>query len=161
MNEILRLTLVTLLLTIPLAAAFLVVGAFFPSPVTRTRKIIGVTPGRAFWLGLVNFLFFGVIAFVLLSIAEGAGGFFKAVLTLPALLILALLIILLGLGLTAAVQHLAGQLFPDLAAWKRDLWAAVLLCFACALPFIGWFLLFPYLGLVGVGAAILGFFQKN
>ena len=68
MNEILRLTLVTLVLTIPLAAAFLVTGAFFPGPVARTRKVIHLTPGRAFGLGLVNFLFFGVIAFVLIYI---------------------------------------------------------------------------------------------
>ncbi len=161
MNEMLRLTLATLLLTIPLTALFLVLGALFPERLSRTRSALQGAPGRSFALGLVNALFFGLIAFVLLSLSEGLNGFGKAVLTLPALVILGLLGILLGLGLTAAVQHLAGRLFPDLAEWQGRLWSAVLLCLACGLPFAGWFLLLPYIGLAGIGAAILGFFQKG
>ena len=110
---------------------------------------------------LINFLFFGVIALVLLSVAENAGGFVKGILTIPALLILAFLSVLLSLGLTSMVNVLGERLFSDLPTWKRNIWSTVILCFACALPFVGWFLLLPYVGFVGIGASILGFFQRN
>lgn len=161
MTEIFRLTLIILLLTVSLAAFFLVIGALFPDRVSKTQGIIQLTPGRSFGLGMVNFLFFGLIAMVMLSLAENAGAFVKGILTIPALLILAFLSALLSVGLTAAVQHLAERLFPDMIQWKRSLWSAVILCFACALPFIGWFLLLPYIGFTSIGATILGFFQKS
>jgi hypothetical protein len=31
----------------------------------------------------------------------------------------------------------------------------------CALPLAGWFLILPYAGLMGIGAFILGFFQRE
>jgi hypothetical protein len=37
----------------------------------------------------------------------------------------------------------------------------VILCIACALPFVGWFLLLPFVAFTGIGATILGFFQKS
>jgi hypothetical protein len=37
----------------------------------------------------------------------------------------------------------------------------LILSLACGLPFVGWFLLLPYILIIGVGAAILGFFQKS
>ena len=161
MTDILRIFFIVILLTITLAAYFLVIGVLFTSRVTKTQSIINQTPGRAFGLGFVNFFFFGLIAFVMLSLAENAGSFVKGVLTIPALLILAFLSVLLSLGLTGMVNVLGERLFPDMASAKRNIWSAVILCFACALPFVGWFLLLPYVGFVGIGASILGFFQRN
>ncbi len=161
MIDILRIFFIVILLTITLAAYFLVIGALFTSRVTKTQSIINQTSGRAFGLGFVNFFFFGLIAFVMLSLAENAGSFVKGVLTIPALLILAFLSVLLSLGLTGMVHVLGERLFSDLPSWKRNIWSTVILCFACALPFIGWFLLLPYVGFVGIGASILGFFQRN
>ena len=161
MDDILRISLITLLLTFTLAAYFLVIGVLFNDRVTKTRNAIRQMPARAFWLGLVNLLFFGVIAFVLLSVAENAGAFVKGILTIPALVILAIITGLLSSGLTGMVGQLGEKLFPDLSVWKQIFWAAVVLCVACALPFVGWFLLLPYVCFVGIGATILGFFQRN
>ena len=161
MNDLLRTLFIVILLTITLAAYFLVIGALFTNRVTKTQNIINQTSGRAFGLGLVNFFFFGLIAFVMLSLAENAGSFVKAVLTLPALVILAFLTVLLSLGLTGMVNVLGERLFSDMSLWKRNIWSAVILCFACALPFVGWFLLLPYISFVGIGASILGFFQRS
>lgn len=161
MTDILRIFFIVILLTITLAAYFLVIGALFANRVTKTQNIINQTSGRAFGLGLVNFLFFGLIAFVMLSLAENAGSFVKGVLTIPALVILAFLAVLLSLGLTGMVNVLGERLFSDMPSPKRNIWSAVILCFACALPFVGWFLLLPYVGFVSIGAAILGFFQRS
>ena len=161
MNDILRLLLIIILLTISLAAYFLVIGTLFTSRVDKTQRVINQMPGRAFGVGLVNFLFFGVIAVTLFAIAENAGGFIKGVLTTPALLITILLTALLSVGLIGMVNIFSEKFFPDMNGWKRVFWGTVILCFACALPFAGWFLLFPYVGFVGIGAAILGFFQRG
>lgn len=81
--------------------------------------------------------------------------------TIPALVILAFLTVLLSIGLTGMVNVLGERIFPDIILWKRNIWSAVILCFACALPFVGWFLLLPYVGLVGVGASILGILSEK
>jgi len=161
MNDVLRLLLIVTLLTISLAAYFLVIGTLFTSRVDKTQRVINQMPGRAFGVGLVNVLFFGVIAIVLSSVAENAGGFVKGVLTIPALLIIALLTMLLSIGLTGMVNIFSTRIFTDMVPWKRNIWGSAILCFACALPFVGWFLLFPYISFVGVGAVILGFFQRE
>ncbi len=161
MTDILRIFFIVIMLTITLAAYFLVIGALFTSRVTKTQSIINQTSGRAFGLGLVNFLFFGVVAMLLFSVAENTGAFVKGMLTIPALLILAFLAVLLSLGLTGMVNSLGERLFPDVISWKRNIWSAVILCIACALPIVGWFLLLPYISFVGIGASILGFFQKS
>jgi hypothetical protein len=161
MTDIFRLFFIIILLTIALAAYFLVVGALFANRTTRTQHMITSMPGRSFGVGLVNFLFFGVIALVLFSLAGNAGKFVKVVLITPASLITALLIIMLSFGLTGMVNLLGERILPEVASWKRTAFGTMILSFACALPFVGWFLLFPYVGFVGIGAFILGLFQRD
>ena len=161
MSDIVRLFLIILLLLAGFAAYFLVLNALFAPRVTKTRSIAQSMPGRSFGIGLVNFLFFAVIALVLLSIAENTGPFVRGVLTIPAIIILALLAIALSLGLAGMSTMIGERVFPELPLWKQSLWGAVCLSLACALPFIGWFLLFPYVGFVSIGSVILGFLQKT
>ena len=161
MSDIVRLFLIILLLLAGFAAYFLVLNALFAPRVTKTRSIAQSMPGRSFGIGLVNFLFFAVIALVLLSIAENAAPFLRGVLTIPAIIILALLAIALSLGLAGMSTMIGERVFPELPLWKQSLWGTVCLSLACALPFIGWFLLFPYVGFVSIGSVILGFLQKT
>ena len=161
MSDIVRLFLIILLLLAGFAAYFLVLNALFAPRVTKTRSIAQSMPGRSFGIGLVNFLFFAVIALVLLSIAENAAPFLRGVLTIPAIIILALLAIALSLGLAGMSTMIGERVFPELPLWKQSLWGAVCLSLACALPFVGWFLLFPYVGFVSIGSVILGFLQKT
>jgi hypothetical protein len=160
MSDIVRLFLILLLLIAGLISYFLVVNALFTSRVARARSLAQSMPGRSFGIGLVNFLFFAVIALVLFSIAENAGPFIKGVLTIPAMIILALLAVALSLGLAGMSNLIGERIFPDLPVWKQTLWGTLCLSLACALPFVGWFLLLPYVGFVGIGAVILGFLQR-
>jgi len=161
MSDIVRLILIIILLTIGLAAYFLVAGALFPQRIGKTKSVIQSMPARSFGIGLVNFFFFAVIAMVLLSVAENTGPVIKSILTIPGVIILAFLAVLVSLGLAGVSNFIGERLFPDLSAWKQTLWGTVCLSLACALPFVGWFLLFPYTGFVGIGAVILGFFQRD
>ena len=161
MSDILRLFFIIILLTIGLAAYFLVIGALFANRVAKAQRVINQMPGRAIGVGLVNFLFFGVIAMTLFSVAENTSGAIKVILTIPALLITALLIVLLSFGLAGMVNVVGERILPEHSSLKRSVWGPVLLTFACALPFVGWFLLFPYSALLGFGAVILSFFQRD
>jgi hypothetical protein len=161
MSDIVRLVLVIALLTIGLAAYFLVVNALFPQRIMKTKSLIQSMPARSFGIGLINFVFFAVIALVLLAVAENTGPFVKGILTIPALIILAFLAIVLSFGLAGTANLVGERLFPDFSVWKQTLWGTVCLFLACALPFAGWFLLLPYAGFVGIGAVILGFFRPN
>jgi hypothetical protein len=161
MTDIVRLFLIILLLLAGFAAYFLVLNALFASRVTKTRSIAQSMPGRSFGVGLVNFLFFAVIALVLLSIAENTGPVVRGVLTVSAIIILAFLATALSLGLSGMSGVVGERIFPELPLWKQTLWGTVCLSFACALPFVGWFLLLPYVGFVGIGAVLLGFLQSR
>jgi hypothetical protein len=161
MSDIVRLVLVIVLLTIGLVAYFLVVNALFPQRVAKTKSLIQSMPARSFGIGFINFVFFAVIALVLLSVAENTGLFIRGILTILALVILAFLAIVLSLGLGGMANLIGERLFPNFSVWKQTLWGTVCLSLACALPFVGWFLLLPYTGFIGIGAVILGFFQKG
>ena len=161
MSDIVRLLFIILLLLVGLSAYFLVVNAIFTQRVAKTKSVAQSMPVRSFGVGFVNFVFFAVIAMVLLSVAENTGAFIKGVLTIPAVIILAFLAIVLSFGLVGVSNLIGERIFPDHPAWKQLLWGTVCLSLACALPFVGWFLLLPYVGFMGVGAVILGFFQRK
>ena len=161
MSDILRLFFAIILLTIGLAAYFLVANALFPQGIAKTKSMIQTMPARSFGIGVVNFVFFAVIAMVLFSIAENVGAFIRGILTIPAIIILAFLAIVLSLGLAGMSNFIGERIFPDIPVWKQTLWGTVCLSLACGLPFVGWFFLLPYAGFVGIGAVILGFFQRK
>jgi hypothetical protein len=165
MNDILRLLLISILLTISLAAYFLIIGALFTTRVEKTQRVIHQMPGRAFGVGLVNFLFFGVILLVLFTITDGSANrvnsVVRIILLIPTFALTAILTAILSLGIAGMLQVLGERIFPDLSGLRRSVSSTVISAFACALPVVGWFLLLPYIALTGFGAVILGFFQRE
>jgi hypothetical protein len=162
MTDILRLTLIVVLLTLGFASYFLVVGALFVGRVAKTVNIVKQMPGRSIGIGVVNFLFFGAIAIALFAVSEGVENrVVSFILVVPALVIAAVLTVLLSFGLSAMINILGERVFPELSAWRKTFWGTVILAFGCAIPTVGWFLLFPYVALTGFGAVILGFFQRS
>jgi hypothetical protein len=165
MTDIFRALLIVLLLTVSLAAYFVTLGALFPSRVAKVGQVINQIPGRSLGVGFVNFLFFGVILLVLITITDGnanrVNSVLRAILLVPTIGLAALLTAVLSFGLAGMVNGLGEKVFPAFEALKRTISGSVLLSFAFALPFVGWFLLFPYVALTGFGAVILSFFQRE
>jgi len=164
MTDILRIFFIALLLIVTITAYFMVIGALFANRITKTQHAIVAMPGRSFGVGLVNFLFFGVIAFVLLSLTDGANrvdNFVRVILLFPTVAVLVFLGILLTFGLVGTANILGERIFPEHAILMQKAMGAVILCVACALPFAGWFLLLPYVSFTGIGAFILGLFQRE
>jgi hypothetical protein len=162
MSGIFRIFIIILPLTVSLAAYFLAANVLFPTRVGKTKAIIQSMPGRSFGVGLVNFSFFSVIAIVLLSISDRIDTeFIKGVMMLPALIIIGFILIMLSFGLAGMVNHAGERIIPQAPLWKQTMVGTLCLSLACVLPFAGWFLLFPYVGFMGIGAFILGIFQRE
>ncbi|MCC6297854.1 MAG: hypothetical protein IT314_01055 [Anaerolineales bacterium] len=162
MTETLRVPLLIVLLAVAFACYFLVVDAFFNKRVLKTINAAKRLPARSFGIGFVNFLFFGTIAIVLFAVADGVGNdAIRVIVLIPSLALTTLLVIFLSLGLSAMVNILGERIFPDFPAWKKTFWGTVILTFASSIPFVGWFLLLPFISITGFGAVILGFFQKG
>lgn len=162
MQDALRIITLLALLNLGLVAYFLTLAALFPRRAAKTRAVADLMPGRSFAVGLVNFLFFGAITFALFTLSNNIGsGVVKAIIALPALFFLAVLGAGLSFGLTGMVQLVGERLAPTQTSFRRTLWGALALSLGASLPFVGWFLLLPYAGLLGLGAFIVAFFWKE
>ncbi len=161
MNAIPRVVIVVLVLGILLVPFFLVLVTLFPKRVAKTQRLIDLLPARSFGIGLVNMLFFCAIALALFALSGRVEGPLKAVLAVPALLICAALLVALSFGLAGAVSLIGERLAAEQSTWRRTLWGTLLLCGACSVPFVGWFLLCTYVGCAGLGAFIFGLFQRE
>jgi hypothetical protein len=153
-------TLLLVLIGIPgLISLLTLLTVLFPRVVRAALRAAAVTPGRSFLLGLVNLLFLGVLTVVFSAAGEGGGagrGILQILAIPPAVALSSGL--LLGL---AAVSVLIG----DRIASQRGPIAQAVLGSACVLlasatPFLGWLLFFPYVALLGLGALVIGLFNR-
>jgi hypothetical protein len=161
MNEILTISLAILILTLNLIPFFIVLTTLFPARTTKTTQVASRTPGRAFVIGMVNFIFFLVIALALFSLSERVDGLLKVILLFPTLIVTVILFIGLSFGLGSLAQLIGERIAPTHSTWMRTFWGTLLLGLGSSVPLLGWFLLFPYAAWVGLGAFIIGFFQKS
>jgi hypothetical protein len=161
MKEMLDTILVFLLLTLLLIPFFIVVGTLFPKRTAKIGAILNLMPGRAFAVGLVNFVFLLAVGLVFLTVADKTSDLLKIILTLPALMIFTVLAATLSVGLTGMVQLIGERLAPSQNVWRRTLWGTLLLGVGCAVPLVGWFLLLSYVACAGIGAFITSFFHPD
>ena len=137
---------------ISLVAFFAVVNILFGSLVIRIEEKSDESPGRSFFLGLLNTAFIAVLSLSLWSIAENSG---ISILAVPSLFLLALFAVGVILGGTALVRTIGKRLYPDREERTQMLWGGLITVLACVVPYIGWFLLLPYLLLRGFGALLM------
>jgi hypothetical protein len=153
----LNLILGTLGVALSLVAFFAVIGALFPNRLAQAEAVVEMMPGRAFTVGLVNLVFFGAVMLVLFSLAERfQGGGLRAL----GSIFLVALSVGVSFGLAAVVEVLGARIRDQAAGLMRTAWGTILLALACALPFIGWFGLLPYVASLGLGGFILSFFSR-
>lgn len=153
MAEGLRLLIIVLFSGGTLAALLVVLPSLLPGRVTRAQQIAQTSPGRAFVIGLVNCLFFGVVMAIF---AQGGdvGGLIAATILLALLTVTAV-------GLAAINQIVQGRLYPNVGGVKVGLKTAVLLIAAALLPLLGWFVFTPFLLLISLGAGIIALVRRN
>jgi general stress protein CsbA len=148
--------LLSILSLITLAASFIFIRGLFPVRVDKVRATLESNWKRSFWLGLVNTILITILVTGLGSLASGS-----PILYIPAFAIYGALLIGLLFGLSAFNLILGDRLFPDLYPVKRDVRAGAVLLLTSLLPFVGWFLLFPYVISLSVGAVVITLFQNR
>jgi hypothetical protein len=161
MEELIRGILVVLFglaLIVPYA---LTVNALFPRRLRRTRFVADSMPGRSFLAGLVNGGFFGVVILGLAVLGSSVLSPLGGAAQLPALTVLTALLGVSGLGLAAVAQLIGERLRPQDSSLRQNVWGVVALSLGSTLPLVGWFVLLPYAGLLGLGAFILSFFVRE
>ncbi len=153
MSEATALVILAPLVALTLVALFVAMGALFPRQIADVQSKSSDMPGRSFLLGLVNVVFLSVIAAAL----SGAGDFPQLI----ALLLFAILVIGLAFGLAGMAPLIGERLLPESSGVRQTGWGAAIMVVASLTPFIGWFLLFPYLSFRGLGALLLGLFARS
>jgi hypothetical protein len=137
-----------------LAGLLALCGAIFPAPIERAQRIAEQMPRRAFAVGLLNALFFGLIAAACGSQGDLGG--------LLALLILTGLLGYIAVGLTAVAALVGARLAPP--AWgplRRLLAGALALELAALVPLVGWVAVPALAGLTGYGALIIALLRRG
>jgi len=148
--------LLSILSLITLVAAFIFIRGLFPQRVNMVLSSLENHWKRSFWLGLVNTIFFTILILGLGSLGNNFRIFY-----VPVFIIYGVFLIGLLFGLSAFIQLLGGRLFPDKSPVQRDIRAGAVFLLTGLLPAVGWFLLFPYVCFLSVGAVILTLFRKK
>ncbi|HLE03836.1 MAG TPA: hypothetical protein VI729_04380 [Anaerolineales bacterium] len=140
-----------------LVALFSLLRVLFPVQVGSAKLAAIEMPGRSFALGTVNLLLLSVIVAALGALGGGGGGIFQ----LLALILVGLLVIALGFGLAGMSVLIGERLLPDSSLARQTAWGSATLVLASLTPFLGWFGLFPYLAILGLGGFLIGLFRRS
>lgn len=141
-------------------AAYLAIVAFLlPGFTGRAQRALEMMPGRSFAVGLVNWIFFSIIAALTVAIGGALGGL-QGLFNLFALAIALALLAATSVGLAALVNLLRGRFTPlttgtPFPTAKGTFWTAVLLLVAGLSPVVGWFILTPAALATSLGAVVI------
>ena len=141
---------------VALVASLLMIRGLFPARVDRVRQTLENHWKRSFWIGLLNTVLITIFVLGLGAIGNSAPIFF-----VPTFGIYGAFLIGLLFGLAAFVRVLGDQLYPDQGPVKKDIRGGTVFLLASLLPFVGWFLLFPYVVSLAVGAVVITLFQDR
>jgi hypothetical protein len=89
------------------------------------------------------------------------GGGADGVVQVVAVVLGILAAVVVSLGMTAMVQLTGERLFPQMRPVSRTAAGSAVLFVACLTPYVGWFGLFPYVTLRGLGAFLLGWWTAR
>jgi hypothetical protein len=144
------------ILGICLIALMLVVAVLWPGLTRRARQNLEASPGKAFVVGLVNYVFLGAIGLVLMNLGPIAA---------IGLLLGAALLVGTFLGLPAVAALIGARLHGlrerDATPWGEIVAGGLALDLAILVPVVGWFILLPALFLWSFGAAALALVSRQ
>jgi hypothetical protein len=147
--------LVILLIGSGLAAFTVLCNAMLPDFVRRARDQAAQRTRRAFLIGLVNFVFFGLIALALLSARF-------APLKFVGVTVATIVLTFVGLGASVIALWVGEHLRPnDTSVMRQVLAGIVTVELAEIVPLVGWIVVPLLCGSIGLGSVILAMFQRQ
>ena len=149
--------IVSLALTVPLVGAtvvalFAVMGVLFRSWVERIHELAETQARRSLLVGLVNVVSLTALTLALARIGQNAD---LGILSVINILLLAAAAIAIIFGLAGMVRLVGAHLIPAASQTRQAVWGGAAIVLACLTPYVGWFLLFPYIAMRGLGAVVL------
>ena len=158
MLEIIQIIIIVIVSLICLAAYFGLLRVMFPRRLTVMKELIEKSTIRTLLIGFVNALFIGALILVFAALMQWTTW---QIFNLPLLLCLGFLLFGISVGLGGFVELVGERLSPASSIIVQTIWGTAVSGLACALPFIGWFILSVYVCLLGFGAFILGLFSRH
>ena len=138
-----------------LAAFTVLCNAMLPDFVRRARDQAAQRTGRAFLIGLVNFVFFGLIALALFT-ARFAPIKFVGV------IVLTIVLTFVALGASVIALWVGERLRPgDTSVTRQVIAGVVTVELAEMVPFVGWIVVPLFCASIGLGSVILTLFQRQ
>jgi len=138
-----------------MAALAVLCNAMFPDFVRRARDQAARHTRRAFLIGLVNLVFFGLIALALLgahATPTKVGGVIVATIGLTFVV----------LGAAVIARWFGERLRPDDTSVTRQVIAGIVTVELAEMhPLVGWIVVPLFCGPIGLGSVILAMFQRQ
>lgn len=157
MFEGIGLIIIGLAALVSFVALFMVAGVFFPAIVARSQSAVEENFPRAFWLGFVNTLALAIVVAVFAFLGERMANF----LFIPGILLLVFYLPSALFGLIALGRVVGERLFPQAALFRQQAFGSGMMILAALFPFLGWYILTPFLLSLGFGAFLLAAFQRR
>jgi glucan phosphoethanolaminetransferase (alkaline phosphatase superfamily) len=154
MDNAFNLLLVILVGGLSLLALFAALVLLFPKQIMRTQLVLENTGGRSLLLGLVNFIFFGLLVILGVWLAQKTSGVLAGIFILLSGVIALAIAVLMLTGLVALAQLLGVRIGDETTPFRTILRGGGLLLLAGLAPYLGWFLFAPLAAWGGLGAAI-------
>lgn len=161
MNSLFDLLIIVLLGGSSVLAFFAVLILLLPEPIIKTQRVLEERGGRSLLLGLVNFVFFGLLVLLCAWLGDKFGGVLASILFLIGGLITLALTALMIIGLAALAQLLGARSGKKTTPFITILRGGGLLLLAGLAPYVGWFILTPLALWAGLGAAISALVRKR
>lgn len=154
MDNAFNVLLVILVGGLSLLALFAALVLLFPKQVMKTQLVLENTGGRSLLLGLVNFIFFGLLVTLGVWLAQKTSGVLAGIIILLSGVIALAIAVLTFTGLVALAQLLGVRIGDGTTPFRTILRGGGLLLLAGLAPYLGWFLFAPLAAWTGLGAAI-------
>jgi hypothetical protein len=146
---------------ITLTSFITLVGRLFPAPVAQSALAMKTSLWKSFFIGLVNAVFFILVAALLFNFARQLSGLLAGLVAMIAVAIFAVLGILASIGLSGFSFWLEERTFSEEHTLAASLRCTLLLVLGCMAPFVGWFLLTPFVIAASLGSAIQFLLRKK
>ena len=147
---------------ITLTAFITLVGKVFTSTASKCADAIRVSMWRSFLIGIVNAVFFIFLAAAMFNFSKSQlNGLLGGLVNIIAVAILVTLGILASIGLSGFSSWLEERIQAGEHTLAASLKSSLLLVLACMAPFVGWFLLTPFVIAIALGSAIQVVFRRT
>jgi hypothetical protein len=152
MADVFKIVFLVLGTLLVLVSYWLASAALFPDWIARTRGVYDARPVQATLLGLAVAVPLGVS-----GVGVATSGPNAVIRIIGGLIVSIPILLALGGSSGMALRIGAGLALPEdeRAPWRRVLRGGVVLSLTFLLPVVGWFVVFPWALVSGVGAALM------